>query len=192
MISKTRLNFWLDVSLFTLFTVAVFLGLGLWLVFPTGRSGAEVLFFGLTRYTAKEFHAWLSVITLTGVIIHLALHWRWVTCMLGRFWGRTSAQARLNFVLDSLLLTAFSLTSLSGLVIWLVLLGGGYRGGHNPAYHAALFGLTRPDWIEFHGWASLAILLIVGIHVVFHWRWIICALRNYPRISRRPLRPISR
>jgi hypothetical protein len=191
MISKTRLNFWLDVSLFTFFMIAVLLGLGLWLVFPTGRSGAEGSFLGLTRHTVKDFHAWVSVITLAGVIIHLALHWRWVTCMLGRFWGRTSTQARLNFALDSLLLTAFSLTSLSGLVIWLVLPGGGYRGGRNPAYHAALFGFTRPDWVEFHGWVSLAILLIIFIHLTLHWRWIVCALRNYACLSERQLMPDS-
>lgn len=191
MFSKTRLNFWIDTSLFTLFIAAVLMGLSLWLIFPAGRSGSEVSLLGLTRHIMKEFHAWIGVTILVGAAIHVALHWRWVTCMAGRFWGRTSAQARLNFGLDSLLLVAFSLTSLSGLVIWLVLWGGGYRGGRNAAYHAALFGFTRPDWVDFHGWASLAVLLIMSIHLALHWRWIVCALRNYSRVSRWNVSPTS-
>jgi hypothetical protein len=107
-----------------------------------------------------------------------------------RFWGKTSSQARLNFGLDSLLFAAFSMNSLSGLVIWLVLFGGGYRGGRNPLHHAALFGLTRPDWLDLHRWAGLLMLLIVGIHLLLHGRWIICAVRNYTPAPRRHLTPI--
>jgi hypothetical protein len=191
MISKTRLNFWIDTSLFTLFIVALLMGLGLWLIFPAGRSGSAVSFLGLTRHMMKEFHAWTGLTILAGAVIHVALHWRWVTCMAGRFWDMTSTQARLNFGLDSLLLATFSLTSLSGLVIWLVLWGGGYRGGRNPTQYAALFGFTRPDWIDFHGWASLAILLIVSIHLTLHWRWIVCALRNYGPVSGWNVSPAS-
>ncbi|MBE7471915.1 MAG: DUF4405 domain-containing protein [Anaerolineales bacterium] len=191
MISKTRLNFWVDMTLLTLFIAALLVGLGLWLIFPAGRSGSAVSLLGLTRHSVKEFHAWIGVTILAGAVIHVALHWRWVTCLAGRFFSGTSAQARLNFGLDSLLLVAFSLTSLSGLVIWLVLGGGGYRGGRNPAYHAALFGFTRPDWVDFHGWASLAILLMVSIHVALHWRWIVCALRNSARMSRGKVLSIS-
>ncbi|NJN98081.1 MAG: hypothetical protein HC875_30365 [Anaerolineales bacterium] len=54
-----------------------------------------------------------------------------------------------------------------------------------------LFSFTRPDWVEFHGWASLAIVLIVSIHLAVHWRWIVCTLRNYPRKLRSKAAPAS-
>jgi hypothetical protein len=192
MFSKTRINFWIDVVLFTLFTVTALMGLGLWLILPAGRSGLEVSLLGLTHHTVKEVHAWTGVTILVGAVIHVALHWGWLTCMAGRVWSRTSSQARLNFSLDSLLLAAFSLTSLSGLIIWLVLLGGGYRGGRNALHNLALFGLTRPDWVDLHGWAGLVMLLIVSIHWARHWRWIVCMLRNYIIVSRPHLIPSSK
>jgi hypothetical protein len=190
MFNKTRTNFWVDVTLFTLFGAIVLVGLGLWFILPGGQSGVELSLLGLTRRILKEIHAWTGVTILVGAVIHLALHWRWVTCMAQRFWVKTSSQARLNFGLDSLLFAVFSTTSLSGLVIWLVLFRGGYRGGRNPLHNAALFGLTRPDWLDLHRWAGLFMLLIVGIHLVLHWRWIICALRSYALVPRRNLTQI--
>lgn len=190
MANKTRINLGIDVILFTLFGVVVLLGLGLWLIWPGSQGDPELSLFGLTRRSLKDMHTWTGAIILAGVVTHLALHWRWLTCITQRFWGKTSNQARLNFCLDSLLFTAFVMTSLSGLVIGLVLTGGGYRGGRNPLHHLALLGFTRPDWINLHRWAGLVMLLIISIHLVLHWRWIICALRTYAPLSSRRLTPI--
>lgn len=190
MFNKTRTNFWVDATLLTLFVAVALIGLGLWFIWPGDQSGTDWLLLGLTRRILKEVHAWVGVTILVGTVIHLALHWRWVTCVAQRFWGKSSAQARLNFGLDSLLFAVFSTTSLSGLVMWLVLFGGGYRGGRNPLHHAALFGLTRSDWLDLHRWAGLLMLLIVGLHLILHWRWITCALRNYAPASKRHLTPI--
>jgi hypothetical protein len=101
--------------------------------------------------------------------------------MAERFWRKTAAQARLNFSLDSLLLTTFGVVNLSGLTIWLILTAGGYRGGRNPLHSAALFGLARADWIDLHLWAGLVMMVIVAVHLLLHWQWIVCSLRNYTR-----------
>lgn len=191
MVNKTRINLGLNLILFTLFVVVVLLGLGLWLIWSGNHSGPELSLFGLTRRSLKDRHAWTGVIILVGVVVHLAFHWQWLTCMVQRFLGKTSAQARLNFGLDSLLFVAFVTTSLSGLLIWLVLPGGGYRGGRNPLHDLTLLGSSRGDWIDLHRWAGLIMLLILSIHLALHWRWIICALRTYTPLPDWYLRPIG-
>lgn len=183
MYGKTKFNFWFDVTIFTAFLVTAFTGLLLWLVIPSGPGRGALLFMGLTRRTWVDLHNWIGLGMLAGVVVHLALHWRWISCVADRFFKKLVRQARLNFTLNSLLFAAFFLVSLSGLVAWLVLPGGGYRGGRNPFYKATLLGLTHHDWTDLHLWAGLAMIVILVIHLALHWRWVLCIARRYARAA---------
>lgn len=179
MMNRTKTNFWLDAVNFAAFLMAAATGLLLWLIIPGGPGSGETLFLGLTRHTWLEWHHWFGLSLLIGLLIHLALHWQWLGCMAGRFFRQSAAQARLNFSLDALLFVAFFLVSLSGLALWLVVPGGGYRGGRNPFFRAAWLGLTRHDWSDLHLWAGLAMLVILTVHLALHRRWLVCVARRY-------------
>jgi hypothetical protein len=179
MYGKTKFNFWFDITIFMTFGVTTITGLMLWLIIPSGRGSGWLIFFGLTRHQWVDIHNWAGLAMLIGIILHLILHLPWITCVIKRFFGRLARQARLNFSLDSLMFVVFFLVSLSGLVAWLVLPSGGYQGGRNPFYGATLFSLTRHEWNDIHLWASLALIAILAIHLVLHWRWVVCTLRRY-------------
>jgi hypothetical protein len=70
----------------------------------------------------------------------------------------------------------FVLEVFSGLVLWLAVSGGdglrGSRGAERPGQEEFLT-VTRSDWIDIHDWAGVALLVIIGLHVVLHWRWIV-------------------
>ncbi|MEW5958540.1 MAG: DUF4405 domain-containing protein [Chloroflexota bacterium] len=150
MAGKNKFNFWLDVTIFTAFLLTALTGLLLWLVIPGGQGRGQLVYGELARRTWIEMHNWLGLALALGALLHLAFHWSWLKCAVQRFSGKLARQPRLNFLLDSLIFMAFVLTGLSGLGVWLILPAGGYRGGRNPYYHAALLGLTRSDWVEFH------------------------------------------
>lgn len=180
MFNKTQTNFWLDGIIFSLFALTALTGLLLWLVIPDGPgSGQSALLLGLVRRTWVSLHNWLGLAMLAGTLLHLVLHWDWIMCVAGRFFKQLAGPARLNFSLDSLLFVAFFLSSLSGLIVWLVLPAGGHRGGRNPLAHAALLGLTRHDWSDLHLWAGLAVITILLIHLALHWNWLVCMTRRY-------------
>jgi hypothetical protein len=179
MYGKTKFNFWFDLTIFTTFLITALTGVLLWLVLPSGQGSGWVVFIGLTRRDWVNLHDWAGLAMISGVILHLVLHWRWISCVAGRFFKKLPGQARLNFSLNSLMVVVFFLSSLSGLVAWLVLPGGGYRGGRNALYNAAMFSLTRHDWNDLHLWTSLALLTILLIHFILHWPWIMCVLRRY-------------
>jgi hypothetical protein len=179
MYGKTKFNFWFDVTIFITFAVTAIIGLMLWLIIPSGRGSGWLVFFGLTRHQWVDIHNWVGLAMLIGVILHLVLHLPWITCAIKRFFGRLARQARLNFSLNSLMFAVFFLVNLSGLVAWLVLPSGGYRGGRNPFYGATLFSLTRHEWNDIHLWAGLTLIAILAIHLVLHWPWVVCTLRDY-------------
>ena len=64
----------------------------------------------------------------------------------------------------------------SGFALWLALSGGdGFQGGRGVAERPGqedFLTITRSDWIDIHDWTGVALLVIIGLHVVLHWRWI--------------------
>jgi hypothetical protein len=69
--------------------------------------------------------------------------------------------------------------ALSGFVLWLVLPRGGYMGGRGTAESTFLW--TRDGWINIHDWTAVALAVIVIIHIVLHWGWIVRMTRSYFR-----------
>jgi hypothetical protein len=190
--SKTKYNFWLDATIFITFLITAVTGLLLWLVIPHEQGSQALSLLGLSRRTWVDIHDWVGLAMLIGATIHIVLHWKWITCVAGRFFGKLAQQARLNFSLNGFLFVAFVLANLSGLVAWLVLPSGGYRGGRNPLYNASLLGLTRSGWNDVHLWAGLAMIAVLVVHLALHWRWVACSIRRYAQAAFRDLQATDR
>lgn len=41
-----------------------------------------------------------------------------------------------------------------------------------------LWGLARHDWGTIHAWASLGLLIVLLVHVLLHWKWIITMVQR--------------
>jgi hypothetical protein len=183
MSAKIKNNFWLDVIIFILFLIVALTGLLLWLVLPDGQGNSQLVWGGLSRAGWIDLHNWFGVALLSGVSIHLLLHWTWIECVGRRLFKKLARQARVNFSLDTALFLAFFVINISGLIIWLILPSGGFQGGRNPAYGATLLMLTRHNWKDLHLWASLAMIAVMIFHVTLHWPWVMCVIRRYGRAA---------
>jgi hypothetical protein len=82
---KARINFALDAIIAVAFLLSAVSGIILYLVpggYQGGRNpyyGREVL--GIGHHTWSDWHTWGSFVMIAGVLLHLALHWRWIVCM---------------------------------------------------------------------------------------------------------------
>ena len=83
-----------------------------------------------------------------------------------------------NWVL-AIIMTALGLVeAITGFVLWLVLPGAGGGsgrglGGGVGASNLTYWGLSRHTWINIHDWVAVALIVLVTIHVILHWKWII-------------------
>jgi hypothetical protein len=68
-----------------------------------------------------------------------------------------------NFWLDITMFFAFSITVVSGLLLWLVIPASSYQG---------FVGIDRAMWIVVHKGSGVLGLLGVEIHIVWHWDWL--------------------
>jgi mono/diheme cytochrome c family protein len=41
-----------------------------------------------------------------------------------------------------------------------------------------LWGMSRHEWGTIHSWASLVLLVILGLHVALHWGWLFAMIRS--------------
>ena len=94
-------------------------------------------------------------------------------------------KAKLNYLLDVVIGLAFALSGATG-IAFLLMGSGGYQGGRNPNFATALLGISRETWSDLHTWASLVMIAGVAVHIVLHWKWIVCLTKKMmPSLPRR-------
>jgi len=84
-------------------------------------------------------------------------------------------RARLNVIVDATAFVMLLLSIFTSIIPWLVLPsgGGGPRGGQEAA-HTLFLGLDRGVWRDWHVYTSFALVGLVVVHLLLHWRWIRC------------------
>ena len=119
-------------------------------------------FFGLW------FHEIAGLVIYAVFILHLILNWTWVKVITKKLFSRINGKLRFNYILDFLLLVGFVCILISGLAIakmidfsWL-----GFKNEHMMIYRS------------MHTSFSMLVLLIAGVHLGLHWRWVLSRFKR--------------
>jgi ABC-type dipeptide/oligopeptide/nickel transport system permease subunit len=81
-------------------------------------------------------------------------------------------KATRNYVLALIMGLLALFQAITGFVLWLALPRGRGAGG-------GTFLWDRDTWIDLHNWTAVALVVIVLIHVILHWGWIVRMSRSY-------------
>jgi preprotein translocase subunit SecY len=178
---QTQKNWWIDAALFSSAVIAALSGI-YFLFLPSGgfqggrnpMYNVQVLF---ARQTWDDLHTWSGVVMIAAAIIHLAIHWPWVTSMARRTWselngkcGCMNPRGRWNLILNTIVAVSFALTATSG-VYFLFAPGG--RRAVDP-----MFLFTRTTWDLIHTWAGVTLIAAALIHLAIHWKWVVKVTRK--------------
>lgn len=118
--------------------------------------------------TGVAIHEWLSMALGAIFFLHLLFHWRWITAVTERFFQKLLHQSRLNYALNIALFISFSGLLLSGIMeSQSVLVFIGLRASRNPF------------WEGLHSQVSDIMWVLVGLHLVLHWKWIAGTIRRF-------------
>ncbi|MFN8241764.1 MAG: DUF4405 domain-containing protein [Bacteroidales bacterium] len=108
------------------------------------------------------FHEWAGLAIGLFFILHKLLNWGWIKRVTILFFRNTTWRARINYLLDVVLLAGLVLMILSGMAIartidftWLNL-------GGSPMF-----------WRVMHTSSSFITLALFGIHLGLHWNWVL-------------------
>jgi hypothetical protein len=72
------------------------------------------------------------------------------------------------FTLVGFLFLTGLVETISGFVLWFALPSGGGKKSLELTY----WGLTRHTWIDIHDWVAIAMIVIMIIHFLLHWKWV--------------------
>ena len=83
--SKVKLNYLLDAVIGLAFLLSSVTGIAFLLMGDGGYQGGRnpgyaTGLLGLSRGTWSDLHTWGSVVMIAGVVVHVALHWKWIVC----------------------------------------------------------------------------------------------------------------
>lgn len=106
-------------------------------------------------------HEWLGIAVFVVFVAHVAQHGEWVAETVRTAFRRPSVGRTGHLVLDALILIAFMVCTVSGLLI---------SGAVLPAF--GLFADGYFFWNPLHAASAKVLLALLLIHVVVHWRWI--------------------
>jgi hypothetical protein len=86
---QSRINFSLATIMFALFFLTSLSGLIGWHPLAGGYRGGRNPFPGatplaLTRLDWNDLHIWVGVAMVALILVHLALHWKWIVCVARR------------------------------------------------------------------------------------------------------------
>lgn len=107
------------------------------------------------------FHEIAGTALGAAVLIHILLNWRWVkNVTLKLFDRKLPGNTRFGYVLNLLLLISMAGIIVTGILISKIVF---------PA-----FNVGNERWLEgVHISLSFVVLIILGIHVGLHWKWVI-------------------
>ena len=88
-------------------------------------------------------------------------------------------KTHINLVIDAIMFLVLMAISGLGLLMKYILIPGFKRAGlYENDVDFYFLGLTRHDWGEIHLWLAYIFLFLLVLHLIFHWKMIICIFRQ--------------
>ena len=144
-VSSAKVNWWVDLGIFVVFLVAA-----------------------APHFTGIAIHEWLSMAMVGTIVVHLLLHWSWLTATTRYFFTKATNQVRINYILNALLFIDFTLIIFSGLMISEAVLP--FMG---------LEIVPNRVWSGLHHTSSELLIPLTGLHIALHWSWIVSTFKRY-------------
>jgi len=177
---KLRQNWWVD-AILALGTIVAIVSSLYFLAFPIGGyQGGRNFYYDFSlifsRQTWDIIHTWSGVAMIMAALIHILIHWGWITGTIKRTWQvilkkRKGFGKRLsyNIILDVVIGLSFLICAISG-VYFLYFVESG------PVSNVILF--NKITWDRIHTWSGVLMTITAILHIALHWNWIINITRK--------------
>ena len=95
-------------------------------------------------------------------------------------------KATKNYIIFATLFILGLFQAVSGFVLWLALpQGGGWRGGRfGGGVEYTFWSFSRHTWLDIHDWVAVAIMTVIVIHLILHWKWMVNMTRKVFRANK--------
>ncbi|MCA9888995.1 MAG: DUF4405 domain-containing protein [Anaerolineae bacterium] len=122
------------------------------------------------HFTGLPTHELLGLVFGAAFVIHIILHWDWIVNITRTFFKTLLHESRFNYALNLALFIDLAVVTVTGIAISRTI-GLSFNVDH--------------AWETIHIIAAELSLVLVGLHVAMHWKWIATHVTKYlvPRVS---------
>jgi len=118
--------------------------------------------------TGILFHEWIGIAFIIPIVVHVVMDWQWLVSVTQRLFRKLNGETRFNHFWDILLFIMMTLVTFSGVIV----------------SHSALPSLGIPiqvdhAWVELHEATANLLIIMVGIHLAMHLKWIVSTMKRY-------------
>ncbi len=83
----------------------------------------------------------------------------------------------INFWIDlAMFLDMVGLVAIGVMIKWALPPGSGGRHG-GSRFVQTVWGMTRHEWGDVHFWMGVVLSVLLIVHIILHWRWIVCRFK---------------
>src|SRR5258706_8327444 len=132
------------------------------------------------KFTGITFHEWAGLIFIPAILLHILMKWDWIVSVTRRMFKKMPGETRFNHILDYLLFILMTTVIISGIVI--------------SQKALPVFGIpvnNDPFWITVHHVSTALLVVIVGVHLGMHWKWVVNAANCYIFRRNRSANPMN-
>ena len=82
-------------------------------------------------------------------------------------------KSKVNYFIDLGALISFLITAITGLAIFFFIPNGVRQGRFQE-----FLGIEKGTWTAVYNWVGIIFIILVIIHFILHWNWIVCMTKN--------------
>ena len=82
-------------------------------------------------------------------------------------------KAKTNYIIDVLMTIASIIVGGTGLILFFFLPSGVKQGRYQE-----FLGIPKHIIADIHDWSGIIIIVLVLIHIILHWKWIVRMTKN--------------
>jgi hypothetical protein len=129
------------------------------------------------NFTGVSIHEILCLSLAATLVLHMLLHWNWISQVTRRMFGKLAFQARINYILNFLLFMDMVVITFTGIMI------------SKTVVPALGIEITHSRiWRVLHSTSADLSLVILGLHIALHWKWLLSVVN---RLFKRPARVMA-
>ncbi|MFA5141445.1 MAG: DUF4405 domain-containing protein [Candidatus Woesearchaeota archaeon] len=81
-------------------------------------------------------------------------------------------KTKMNYWIDIAMAFSFVVTGITGLAIFFFMPQGQKSG------QSAFLSISKQVWGDWHNWFGLLMIILMLVHLILHWDWLICMTKN--------------
>ena len=121
----------------------------------------------IPQSTGIPIHEWLSFVILLPFFLHLIVNWSWIIAQSKKLFKRNSTKYKFDYLFNWLLYLDMILVTVSGIVI-----------SESALPAIGIHFTITPFWTIVHNTSASLLIILLGIHLALHWKWIVNTIKK--------------